>query len=163
MLSFIKWLAEQSVSADFPKSSSLNRSQLAAIKRYRGQGYMYDIKGSRKIIDDIINKAPPTKTETIVYRGIGQKPKMDKNGFHINDSLVSTSLSLAMAKQYAGNNRHIIKVTIPAGSRVLNMTEYGEDEILLKAQSRFKYKLEPKIVDGYTEWEAVLTFDGSKK
>lgn len=136
---------------------------MAAIKRYTGQGYMYGIKGSRKTIDDLINKAPPTKKENVVYRGLRRTPTMDKNGLHINDSLVSTTTSLSLAKKFAGENGHVIKITIPSNSRVLNLLEYGEKEILLKAQSRLRYDKEPSIDNGYKVWNATLEFDGAKK
>ena len=164
MLNFKKWLAEQSEITDFPKSRfNLTPLQVAAIKRYRGDGHKYEIKRSRKTLDDIINKAPLTKRETIVYRGLLFKPWMLKDGSHINDKLVSTSLNLSVAKAFAWKTGHVVIIKIPAGSRVLNLADFGEKEILIKSQSRFKYDLNPKVDDGITYWHATLVADGSKK
>jgi hypothetical protein len=164
MLNFKKWLAEQNTPDDFPKSRfNLKPAQVAAIKRYRSQGFMYDIKGSRKTLEDLIGKAPPTKHDTVVYRGLRSAPKMDKAGLHINDKLVSTTLDLSFAKGFAGSDGHVVTIKIPAKSRVLNLTDFGEKEILIKPQSRLKYNLVPKNIDGKTFWEATLVFDGSKK
>ena len=164
MLTFKNWVTEQSEPTDFPKSQfKLTPAQVAAIKRYRSQGYMYDIKRSRKTLANLIDKAPLTRNETVVYRGIGNFPKMDKNGLHINDSLVSTTLDFSLAKSFAGPNGHIITIKIPAKSRVLNLTDFGEKEILIKPQSRLKYNMTPKNIDGRTMWEATLVFDGSKR
>ena len=161
MINFKQWLGEQNTSDDFPRSSSLSKPELAAIKRYIGQGYMYTIKNSRKLLDSIISKAPPTKTTTIVYRGIRTSPKMDMNGLYINDTLVSTSTSMNVAKGFASKTGHVVKITIPPKSRVLNLSEYGEDEILIKSQSRLKYNKHSTTTDDLTVWEATLVFDGA--
>lgn len=168
MLHFKQWMLDEQASADdFPKSRfELTRSQKAAINRYKGQGYMYDIKISRKTLDDMINKAPPTTKDNVVYRGIRGEPKMDKNGLSINDSLVSTSVSIDVAKAFAGltgQNAHVISIVIPKGSRVLNLMQYGEKEILLKSQSRIRYNKEPTKINNQTFWHAVLEFDGTKR
>jgi hypothetical protein len=66
-----------------------------------------------------------------------------------------------VAKGFASKTGHVIKISIPAKSRVLNLSEYGEDEILIKSQSRLKYNKHSTVVGDLTMWEATLVFDGA--
>lgn len=144
--------------------NNLNREIIDSLVFYAGRGYAvlnYAMRNPAEIaklpetylthirnIDWAFAHAPPLKSELIVYRGIREPNQIE------NTSWSSTSLTIKYVHSYAGEGCCILKITVPAGNKVLPMfvlSDYTEEEILLDRGAKFT-----------TVGKEIIDYDGKK-
>lgn len=191
-LEFYRRLCEASdAHPDFPRKI-MNPAEKKALKDYSGDGHKYARPKSRETLDHLIRTGPWTPKDHTLYRGLDQPPKMDKDGHHTHTQLTSTSTREDKARNFAvgmsrpGGAHHVVRIHVPAKSRVLRNHETDDDgnhehEVLLGKGSKIKYNKTPTeethnvtstshTADGevtktepkkFTIWHAKMVHDGT--
>ncbi len=107
-------------------------------------------------MDSAFAKAAPLDSDVVVYRGVSKKLPDD----FIDKGFTSTSWERGKADEFSGDKGEILAIRIPAGSKVIKMSDdEGESEILLPRNGQFT-----KGADGtYTYTEGRPTAVGTVK
>lgn len=125
--------------------SDTNLEQLDEKQKQELQNHVDNLK-------NIIQKSPPSRKKTIVYRGaeaLNDKWKQGKFGeqllFTSPKRFISTTLSKQKALEFIETDDHccLLKLILPKGTKGINVTnlsafkDYGENEIILPPGCEF--------------------------
>lgn len=98
-------------------------------------------------LDDAINSTPPLTEDITVYRGIEKNMFGSKIGViakgkaFLDKGFTSVTTSIEKAAPFASETKRsaILKVVVPAGSKVLDISERDEPEALLPRGGRYEF------------------------
>jgi hypothetical protein len=160
----LKMLGQESLG-----TNSLTTEEAVAVEKYIGEQFHTINSGLRKSsrmsqlvthLDNAINKSPLSRP-VVVYRGVGRSlsEKLEeswansKSASFVDKAFVSTSASKQSATKFS---KHMIEISVPAGTHALAIADKGEAELLFGRGHKFKVTSFTKTASGFRRIKAEL-------